>query len=40
MDEKFFELFCIKIDIAKYFEKCRNLLTQIFCFAHFGNPLK
>ena len=30
MDEKHFELFCIKNDFAKYFAKQRNLFIEIF----------
>ena len=31
INEKLFELFCVKIDFAKYSEKCQNLVIQIFC---------
>ena len=40
MNEKRFELFCFKNDLAKYFAKCCTLFTEIFCFAHYDNFLK
>ena len=39
-DEMYFELFCIKNDFAKYFEKYRNLFIQIFCFTNYDNSSK
>ena len=40
MDENLFELFCVKNDFAKYFEKYHNLFVYIFYFTYYSNSTK